>query len=192
MKEPLPLPSEACYLYITDGDGQTFSETENIVANTDQVILSLFGLTAGEMVSEQPVGSIDSIIVHFSQPILRGVFEEEKPELWEELESPVTQYVVQSAADELNQYSPIPRQKILISTIWIFVLINMIYAEIVGMLRPGYIELLERMSNELTRGTVLTFSILLEVPIIMILLSRVLNRKSIHLPLRMLETKLLS
>ncbi|OEK09556.1 hypothetical protein A8C32_12695 [Flavivirga aquatica] len=67
--------------------------------------------------------------------------------------------------------------KIVLSTLWIFVLINMIYADIMGMLRPGYLELLEQASKELTSGVVLTFSILLEIPIILILLSRILSRK---------------
>lgn len=69
-------------------------------------------------------------------------------------------------------------RKILLSTLWIFVLINMVYADIIGMLRPGYLELLDRVSQELSSGTVLTFSILMEVPIAMILLSRILARKS--------------
>ncbi|TGV04723.1 DUF6326 family protein [Flavivirga rizhaonensis] len=72
--------------------------------------------------------------------------------------------------------SPI-ESKIVLSTLWIFVLINMIYADIMGMLRPGYLELLEQASKELTSGAVLTFSILLEIPIILILLSRILSRK---------------
>lgn len=68
-------------------------------------------------------------------------------------------------------------KRILLSTIWVFVLINMVYADIIGMLRPGYLELLDRVSKQLSSGQVLTFSILMEVPILMILLSRILLRK---------------
>ncbi|MGB6154149.1 MAG: DUF6326 family protein [Pricia sp.] len=68
-------------------------------------------------------------------------------------------------------------KRIVLSTLWIFVLMNMIYADIIGMLRPGYLELLDRMSQELSPGTVLVFSALLEIPILMILLSRILERK---------------
>lgn len=67
--------------------------------------------------------------------------------------------------------------RVVLSTLWIFVLINMIYADIIGMLRPGYIELLDLMSQQLDSGTVLTFSVLMEVPISLILLSRILPRK---------------
>lgn len=69
-------------------------------------------------------------------------------------------------------------KRIVLSTLWIFILMNMIYADIVGMLRPGYLELLNRMSQELSPGTVLVFSVLLEIPILMILLSRILSRKA--------------
>lgn len=78
---------------------------------------------------------------------------------------------------KLNDVTKIDRN-ILLSTLWVFVLINMVYADIIGMLRPGYLDLLERMSKELNSATVFTFSILMEIPIMMILLSRVLPRKS--------------
>jgi hypothetical protein len=68
-------------------------------------------------------------------------------------------------------------RKVLISTLWIFVLINMIYADIIGMLRPGYLELLERYSKELDKSTVLIFSVLMEIPIVMIILARLLPLK---------------
>jgi hypothetical protein len=64
--------------------------------------------------------------------------------------------------------------RIVLSTLWIFVLINMIYADIIGMLRPGYLEMLDCYSKELDKVTVLVFSVLMEVPIAMIVLSRLL------------------
>lgn len=69
-------------------------------------------------------------------------------------------------------------RKVLLSTGWTFVLFNMVYADIIGMLRPGYIDLLDQMSRQLSPGSVLTFSVLMEVPIGMVLLSRVLERKA--------------
>lgn len=76
-----------------------------------------------------------------------------------------------------NQHSAPLDRKTLISTLWIFVLMNMIYADIIGMMKPGYLETLDRMSKELTAETVLAFSVLMEIPIIMILLSRILHYK---------------
>ncbi|MEM8804565.1 MAG: DUF6326 family protein [Cyanobacteria bacterium P01_G01_bin.38] len=69
-------------------------------------------------------------------------------------------------------------RKSLLSTLWIFVLLNMVYADILGMLRPGYLDLLNQMSQQLTGSTVLLFAVLMEVAIAMILLSRVLAYKA--------------
>lgn len=67
---------------------------------------------------------------------------------------------------------------ILVSVGWTFVLFNMIYADIIGMLRPGYLDLLDDMSRQLGPGSILTFSILMEVPIGMVVLGRVLSRRA--------------
>ncbi|MDH3613442.1 MAG: DUF6326 family protein [Gammaproteobacteria bacterium] len=69
-------------------------------------------------------------------------------------------------------------RKTVLSTMWIFVLLNMIYADILGMLRPGYLELLDRMSQQLSGTAVLLFAVLMEVVIVMVPLSKILNRKA--------------
>lgn len=69
-------------------------------------------------------------------------------------------------------------RKSILSTLWMFVLLNMIYADILGMLRPGYVDLLNQMSQQLTGSTVLLFAVLMEVAIIMVLLSRILAYKA--------------
>lgn len=69
-------------------------------------------------------------------------------------------------------------RKSLLSTLWIFVLVNMVYADILGMLRPGYLDVLNQMSQQLTGSTVLLFAVFMEVAISMILLSRVLAYKA--------------
>ena len=70
------------------------------------------------------------------------------------------------------------KRKTILSTMWIFVMLNMIYADILGMLRPGYLAFLERMSQELSGSTVLLFAALMEVVIVMVPLSKILNRKA--------------
>ena len=79
---------------------------------------------------------------------------------------------------KLNNERTNTERKALLSTLWIFVLLNMVYADILGMLRPGYLEFLERMSQQLTGSTVLFFAVLMEIAIAMILLSRVLAYKA--------------
>lgn len=100
----LKLPSDACIAYIIEGDGQVFSASAKIVARPEETILSLCGLTLGAMFSELSKGGLQSVLVHFNRGVLNKVFEGEKPELWKELQTPVTQYVVQSAAGELLKH----------------------------------------------------------------------------------------
>lgn len=69
-------------------------------------------------------------------------------------------------------------RRTVLSTMWVFVLLNMIYADILGMLRPGYLELLDRMSQQLSGSTVLLFAALMEVVIVMVLLSKILKRQT--------------
>ena len=69
-------------------------------------------------------------------------------------------------------------RKTLLSTMWIFVLLNMIYADILGTLHPGYLEQLDQMSEQLSGSAVLLFAVLMEVVIVMVLLAKILNRKA--------------
>ncbi len=82
-----------------------------------------------------------------------------------------------TTVNHLNGFNLINRTKITLSILWVFVLINMIYADIIGMMRPNYLETLARLSKELSGETILFFAILMEIPIIMIPLSFLLKRK---------------
>lgn len=62
-------------------------------------------------------------------------------------------------------------------TLWVFVFFNMIYADLLGMIRPGYVEMLDQMGRDLSAGTVLFFAVMMEITIVMIPLSRLLGRK---------------
>ena len=70
--------------------------------------------------------------------------------------------------------------KVLLSTLWIVVMINMAYADILGLFIPGSLE--EVAKTSVSTGTpipqlMLGGAIMLEIPIAMILLSRVLKYK---------------
>ena len=69
-------------------------------------------------------------------------------------------------------------RRTLLSLIWGFVLMNMIYADILGMLKPGYLDILEQTSQQLSGTDVLLFAVLMEIPIAMVLLSGILERKA--------------
>ena len=63
----------------------------------------------------------------------------------------------------------------LLSTLWIFVLLNMIFRDLHQFASPGFIE--ELMSLEVAEAYVLIFGIILEIPIKLVVLSRVLKAK---------------
>lgn len=102
-KEPIDLPADACFAYILQGDNQVFSTEENIIASKGKIILSLCGLTLGQMLSDLSQGYLHVIIIHFNYSLLQKVFEGNKPELWKEIETPVTKFVVQKSASNLIQ-----------------------------------------------------------------------------------------
>ena len=65
-----------------------------------------------------------------------------------------------------------------LSTVWIFILFNMIFLDIHALLKPGFLE--EVMTGfvngtQMTQGLVLPGAIMIEIPIAMVLLSRVLK-----------------
>lgn len=66
--------------------------------------------------------------------------------------------------------------KVRLSTLWIFVMFNMVFADIVGFLNPGTLE--EMIAMKPAQGLLLAFSILLEIPIAMIVLSRLLKHRA--------------
>ncbi|MBC8556007.1 MAG: hypothetical protein H8D23_40860 [Candidatus Brocadiales bacterium] len=68
-----------------------------------------------------------------------------------------------------------------LSTLWIFVMLNMIMADIVGFMNPGSLEAImtgSAASFPITQEIMLVFSILLEIPIAMVFLSRVLKYRA--------------
>jgi Sec-independent protein secretion pathway component TatC len=70
--------------------------------------------------------------------------------------------------------------KVKLSTLWIVVLFNMVFADIVGFMNPGALEdiMTGAVGIKITQELLLVFSILLEIPIAMILLSRVLDHSA--------------
>ncbi len=67
-----------------------------------------------------------------------------------------------------------------LSTLWIVVMFNMVFADILGFIEPGNLEEIMTGGPEgikITQGLLLVFAILLEIPIAMIFLSRILEYK---------------
>ncbi|TAI49003.1 DUF6326 family protein [Flagellimonas allohymeniacidonis] len=64
----------------------------------------------------------------------------------------------------------------LLSTLWIFVLFNMIFRDLHQFANAGFVQ--ELMSLEVREELVLVFGFVLEIPIAMVLLSRILRDKA--------------
>jgi hypothetical protein len=67
-----------------------------------------------------------------------------------------------------------------LSTLWIVVMINMAFADIIGLMIPGTLQKMmagDAGSFQITQEIMLAFSIITEIPIVMIFLSRVLKNK---------------
>ncbi len=60
-----------------------------------------------------------------------------------------------------------------LSSLWIFILLNMILRDLHEFPTEGYVE--EMMSLKLSGGTMLLYAFIVEIPILMVVLPRVLN-----------------
>jgi hypothetical protein len=69
-----------------------------------------------------------------------------------------------------NKTTEMKDRKVILSTLWIFALLNMIYADIFTLTFNS-----ESQTVTMTEGSVLVFAILMEIAIAMVLLSRVLK-----------------
>ncbi len=69
--------------------------------------------------------------------------------------------------------------KVRLSTLWVVVMFNMVFADILSFIKPGNLEELWAGSGgvQITQGLLLVFAILIEIPIVMIFLSRVLKHR---------------
>lgn len=61
-----------------------------------------------------------------------------------------------------------------VSTLWIVVLLNIVFADILGFIVPGALAA-GPTGVTITQGLLLVFAVLLEIPIVMIFLSRILK-----------------
>lgn len=63
-----------------------------------------------------------------------------------------------------------------VSTLWIVVLLNMLFADILNFITPDTLR--ETMAMDLAPGVLLLFAVLLEIPIAMVFLSRTLKPRA--------------
>ncbi|MBB6458990.1 helix-turn-helix domain-containing protein [Flammeovirga kamogawensis] len=98
--EKIELPSQSCFAYIIEGEGQDLSKS-GFLAKTGTIILSLCGKTVGRTISKTESGFLNCMIVHFDRDILKKVFNNEKPKFWKELIQPLKRDITQQDATAL-------------------------------------------------------------------------------------------
>jgi hypothetical protein len=69
--------------------------------------------------------------------------------------------------------------KVKMSTLWIVVMVNMLAADIIGFMNPGDLQKIvsSNVGIQITQELLLVFSIMMEIPIAMIFLSRLLKSR---------------
>ena len=76
---PVPMPDEACFLYIIDGKYQAVSEEEAFIATSEEAVLMKCGNYLAKMLSEQGKNRYEAIAVHFYPEVLKKVYKDAPP-----------------------------------------------------------------------------------------------------------------
>jgi len=76
----------------------------------------------------------------------------------------------------MKKRSKMQDMQVKLSTLWVFVMFNMLSADILSFMLPGFLEQAGEM--QVTQGFMLVAAILMEIPISMIVLSRLLAYKA--------------
>jgi len=74
-----------------------------------------------------------------------------------------------------------PNHKVILSTLWIFVTLNYLYCDVIGLMDPALLnQYITGKVNDLpiTENFLFAGAVLMEIPIAMVLLSRILSYKS--------------
>ncbi len=79
---------------------------------------------------------------------------------------------------ENRQLIEVQDKKIILSTLWVFVVFNIAFADIIGFIEPGTLEkiLNEDTGFDLTPAIILIFSLFQVIPIAMIVVARLFRR----------------
>lgn len=77
-----------------------------------------------------------------------------------------------------NKLFQVQDRKVILSTLWLFVMFCIVYADIIGFLEPGTLEKIIKgdVGFTLTPAIILVFSLLQAIPIAMIVIARVFRR----------------
>ena len=79
-KIDVPMPDEACFLHVRQGEYYSVSEEESLTVPEKQAVLMKCGNYLGKMVGNPKNGIYEAIAVHFFPEVLKKVYEDALPE----------------------------------------------------------------------------------------------------------------
>jgi MFS family permease len=89
--------------------------------------------------------------------------------------------LVQKGREKMKMTNKTPERKVILSTLWIFATLNYLYCDVVGLMDPDLLGqyLIGSVNGiHMTQGFLLGAGILVEIPIALVLLSRVLRYRA--------------
>lgn len=79
-KKAVPMPNEACFLYVIEGSYHSYSEEGLIKANSKEAVLMKCGNYAGRFFSSGDSKEYRAIAIHFYPDVLKKIYEYELPD----------------------------------------------------------------------------------------------------------------
>jgi AraC family transcriptional regulator, exoenzyme S synthesis regulatory protein ExsA len=79
-KKPNPMPNEACFLYIIEGEYNSISEKEQLRIKAEESVLMKCGNYLSQMFTSKSSKTYQAVAVHFYPEILKKVYENKVPD----------------------------------------------------------------------------------------------------------------
>lgn len=76
---PVPMPNEACFLYVKSGIYKSTSEEEEFFVHENETVLMKCGNFMGQMLSSYPGQRYEAIAIHFYPEVLKKVYDNALP-----------------------------------------------------------------------------------------------------------------
>ncbi len=78
-KKPYPMPNEACFLYVLEGENNSFSEQEEVRTIEGESVLMKCGHYLTQAFSRKKEGRYHAIAVHFYPEMLKKIYDNDLP-----------------------------------------------------------------------------------------------------------------
>ncbi len=78
-KKPHPMPDEACFLYILDGQNQTISENSVTLASEREALLMKCGSYYTRMLPSDKTGLYEAVAIHFYPEVMKKIYKDQLP-----------------------------------------------------------------------------------------------------------------